>query len=97
VMLQNRKAVLQALEQGGVGLELAWNGNDDASRWGRLCSLSSNNNNRNSRYARWDKMPSCGADLPSGSKFCTNCGSKIAGGINCRNAKQISGRFKILP
>jgi membrane protease subunit (stomatin/prohibitin family) len=29
------------------------------------------------------KCPSCSADLPSGSKFCTNCGNKIAGGITC--------------
>lgn len=29
------------------------------------------------------KCPSCGTDLPAGSKFCTNCGNKIGGGISC--------------
>ncbi len=29
------------------------------------------------------KCPSCGADVPSGSKFCTNCGGKIGGGAPC--------------
>lgn len=33
------------------------------------------------------KCPSCGADLPSGSKFCTNCGNKIGGGISCPKCK----------
>jgi membrane protease subunit (stomatin/prohibitin family) len=33
------------------------------------------------------KCPSCGADLPSGSKFCTNCGNKIGGGITCPKCK----------
>jgi len=29
------------------------------------------------------KCPSCSADLPSGSKFCTNCGNKIGPGNMC--------------
>ena len=33
------------------------------------------------------KCPSCGADLPAGSKFCTNCGGKIGGGITCPKCK----------
>jgi membrane protease subunit (stomatin/prohibitin family) len=33
------------------------------------------------------KCQSCGADLPAGSKFCTNCGGKIGGGIPCPKCK----------
>ncbi|HEY9205279.1 MAG TPA: SPFH domain-containing protein [Candidatus Methanoperedens sp.] len=33
------------------------------------------------------KCPSCGADVPSGSKFCTNCGGKIGGGAPCPKCK----------
>jgi membrane protease subunit (stomatin/prohibitin family) len=33
------------------------------------------------------KCPSCGADLPAGSKFCTNCGGKIGAGIPCPKCK----------
>ncbi|NJD76406.1 MAG: SPFH domain-containing protein [Candidatus Methanoperedens sp.] len=33
------------------------------------------------------KCPSCGADIPSGSKFCTNCGGKIGGGAPCPKCK----------
>lgn len=33
------------------------------------------------------KCPSCGADLPPGSKFCTNCGSKIGAGNTCPKCK----------
>lgn len=29
------------------------------------------------------KCPSCKADLPAGSKFCTSCGSKVGGGSAC--------------
>ncbi|MCG7850525.1 MAG: SPFH domain-containing protein [ANME-2 cluster archaeon] len=29
------------------------------------------------------KCPSCGTDIPPGSKFCINCGTKIGGGMSC--------------
>ncbi|MCL7475843.1 MAG: SPFH domain-containing protein [ANME-2 cluster archaeon] len=29
------------------------------------------------------KCPSCGTDIPPGSKFCINCGAKIGGGMSC--------------
>ncbi len=33
------------------------------------------------------KCPSCGTDLPQGSKFCTGCGTKIGGEMPCPKCK----------
>jgi membrane protease subunit (stomatin/prohibitin family) len=33
------------------------------------------------------KCQSCGAEIPSGSKFCINCGNKVGGGISCPECK----------
>jgi len=33
------------------------------------------------------KCKSCGAEIPSGSKFCINCGDKVGGGISCPECK----------
>jgi membrane protease subunit (stomatin/prohibitin family) len=44
------------------------------------------------------KCPSCGTEMPSGSKFCTNCGGKIGAGVTCPKCKaDIAAGSKFCP